>query len=518
MFKVLVTNIIILSICGAAAAYDSNVVGLWKFDEISGTTVTDYSGFNNHGTILGGAVLNGSGKLVFDGSNDYVNLPIGTLIQSLNDCTFAVWVNFSNSGGGWQRIMDFGSNTNYYLFLCPRTGTSGPLRFAIKAGGGEQIVDSSSTLPNGLHCVVVRINAAGHTASMFLDGTAVGTNTNVTLKPSSLGSTTNNWLGRSQYAADAYFNGSIEELRIYNYALSDTQIQFLGLSPTEYASNPIPRDGQVGVEIKKELQWTSGIYVQDTNGHDVYFGTNQNDVAAASRVSHPNVTYFNVSSSIYNPGLFSFDTAYFWRVDEVNGLDLWQGPVWKFSTASFYCLDVFDSYASDSALKTVWGPKGALETSVVYSGKSMKVAYNNTAVEASRTISDSNWAAMDVRALSVWFKGNTNVAGLYVTLNDLYTLTDVDGVNENGGTVDVKTGWHQMNFDLEQFGAPLNNIMKISLGVIPVSGTGQVYFDNICLYQQRCLRGNPANDINKDCIVNFKDFAILASYWLSTYF
>lgn len=75
-----------------------------------------------------------------------------------------------------------------------------------------------------------------------------------------------------------------------------------------------------------------------------------------------------------------------------------------------------------------------------------------------------------------------------------------------------------MNFDIVQFGAPLNNITKIVIGVIPVSGTGQVYFDNVCLYRQRCLRGIPANDINKDYIVNFNDFAILASYWLSTDF
>jgi hypothetical protein len=110
------------------------------------------------------------------------------------------------------------------------------------------------------------------------------------------------------------------------------------------------------------------------------------------------------------------------------------------------------------------------------------------------------------------------MASLNIILNDSYTITDANGVNENGVPVDVKTGWHQMNFDIEQFGAPLDNITKISLGVIPVSGTGQVDFDNVCLYRQRCLRGIPANDINKDCIVNFKDFAILASYWLSSDF
>jgi len=41
---------------------------------------------------------------------------------------------------------------------------------------------------------------------------------------SDLGSTTNNWLGRSQYTSDAYFNGSMDDFRIYNKALTGTQI------------------------------------------------------------------------------------------------------------------------------------------------------------------------------------------------------------------------------------------------------------------------------------------------------
>ncbi len=64
----------------------------------------------------------GQGQAInFDGFADYVELPIGPVLSTLTDSTFATWVNFPNTGGDWQRIFDFGtSNTEGYMFLCPR--------------------------------------------------------------------------------------------------------------------------------------------------------------------------------------------------------------------------------------------------------------------------------------------------------------------------------------------------------------------------------------------------------------
>jgi hypothetical protein len=45
--------------------------------------------------------------------------------------------------------------------------------------------------------------------------------------PKDLGSTTQNWLGRSQYTADAYFSGALDEFRIYNRALSAGEVRYL---------------------------------------------------------------------------------------------------------------------------------------------------------------------------------------------------------------------------------------------------------------------------------------------------
>jgi hypothetical protein len=61
---------------------------------------------------------------------------------------------------------------------------------------------------------------------LYLDGEKVG-EAATTLLPKDLGNTTQNWLGRSQYVADAYFFGLLDEFRIYNRALSPAEIRYL---------------------------------------------------------------------------------------------------------------------------------------------------------------------------------------------------------------------------------------------------------------------------------------------------
>ena len=63
--------------------------------------------------------------------------------------------------------------------------------------------------------------------SLYVNGAAVMTNSSLLMRPSMLGATTNNWVGRSQYTADPYFDGEIDELRIYGRALSAAEITSL---------------------------------------------------------------------------------------------------------------------------------------------------------------------------------------------------------------------------------------------------------------------------------------------------
>jgi hypothetical protein len=61
---------------------------------------------------------------------------------------------------------------------------------------------------------------------MYVDGVEATRNTNMTLKPSSLGLTDRNYIGKSQFD-DPYLNGAVDELIIYNRALTAQEIRGL---------------------------------------------------------------------------------------------------------------------------------------------------------------------------------------------------------------------------------------------------------------------------------------------------
>jgi len=209
---------------------DPALVGWWRFNEASGLTALDSSGKKNDGTLKNmtgnertAGVLNKA--LAFDGTNDHVELPIGSLIRSLDSITVATWANFSNTGGAWQRLFDFGMSTNVNMFLTPRVGSSGNMRFGITLKGYdyEYRLNAPATLPTGWHHVAVTIDGTTKTMKLYQDGAVLDTQTTAVL-PSDLGKTTNNYLGRSQYSADAYYTGKLDDFRIYNYVLTSTQI------------------------------------------------------------------------------------------------------------------------------------------------------------------------------------------------------------------------------------------------------------------------------------------------------
>jgi hypothetical protein len=139
-----------------------------------------------------------------------------------NASTFAAWVKW-NGGGDWQRIFDFGSNSTKYLFLTPRA-SNGRMRFAIRNGGAEQVVDAPAALPaNSWTHVAVTLDGARGT--LFVNGAAVGTS-NITIRPWQL-LARSNYLGESQFAADPGFNGKIDSFRIFGRSLSSNEIREL---------------------------------------------------------------------------------------------------------------------------------------------------------------------------------------------------------------------------------------------------------------------------------------------------
>ncbi len=188
--------------------------GYWPFNG----DLSDAAGGNT-------AVLSGTGSYVagksgnalnFNGSDTYLSLPVN--LNDSEDITVAAWV-YWNGGGAWQRVFDFGTGTNQYLFLTPSNGSV--MRLGIKNGNAEQTVSYSTTMPTAQWVHIAGV-LRGDVATLYLNGVPVSTNSSVTINPSDL-KCIRNYVGKSQFS-DPLFNGRIDEFRLYNYAVSGAAI------------------------------------------------------------------------------------------------------------------------------------------------------------------------------------------------------------------------------------------------------------------------------------------------------
>ncbi len=159
-------------------------------------------------------------------SNAYATLPVGILANSC-EATVATWV-YINNNPNWQRVWDFGNDTNVYMFLTTNSNASNHLKFAITISGNthEEVINGPATnFPTAAweHVAVVLGPSGG---ILYLNGAQVGTNSSMKLRPADLGSTTNNYIGRSQFP-DPYLDGKIDEFQVYDRALSPQEVQAL---------------------------------------------------------------------------------------------------------------------------------------------------------------------------------------------------------------------------------------------------------------------------------------------------
>jgi hypothetical protein len=203
-------------------------VAHYPFDETSGTTAADATGNGRTAALVGGAgwTTGRAGNAVnLNGSGAHVALPAG-ILAGAGAFTVAAWVRVS-ALANWSRVFDFGSGTGTYLFLTPRSG-GGTARFAITTGGAgaEQRIDAPAALPAGVWTHVA-VTQTGNLGVLYVNGAEVARNAALTVRPAALGSTTQNWVGRSQYGGDPYLSAAVDGLRVYARALGAAEVASL---------------------------------------------------------------------------------------------------------------------------------------------------------------------------------------------------------------------------------------------------------------------------------------------------
>jgi hypothetical protein len=158
-------------------------------------------------------------------SQSHVRLPRG-IVSGLREVTVATWVKLG-SNAAFQRIFDVGTSTDTFMYLA-NAGGDGFVRFRITSVSPDrnQVLEAGQALPVGSWAhVAVTVGDGG--IALYLDGTQVAQQAPAVMRPSDLGDTTNNFIGRSPFPADPYLDGEIDEFRIYDRVLSSTELAVL---------------------------------------------------------------------------------------------------------------------------------------------------------------------------------------------------------------------------------------------------------------------------------------------------
>ncbi len=214
-----------------ASSLDSGLVGLWSFNgpDVNSTTAFDRSGQGNNGTLTNGPTLAqgrvGQG-LSFDGVNDYV---VSTFTPtSVTDFTVSSWIKeTANASIEFPLTNRDASANNGYGFLYENTGSghTGP-EILMANGGSLSRKIWGANLSTGIWHHVVGTHVAGATTlTLYVDGVAGGTTFETAVSnPGNAGAFI---FGRDGSATPFYFTGSLDEVRIYNRALSAGEVKQL---------------------------------------------------------------------------------------------------------------------------------------------------------------------------------------------------------------------------------------------------------------------------------------------------
>ncbi len=194
-------------------------VGEWNFEEGQGGTVNDSSGNGNTGTWYGSGTHWGTGKQgkggVFNGSNDYVQFTRSSDIQNItNDGTIEGWVKMSTVGRN-QTFFDLsGSGPNGLIVFS--NYTAGLYKVDFQQGSRHAY---STTIPQSNTWYYLSATWDSSGLKLFVNGILQGTNGTV---PSVIVGAGTSRIG--QYDYYAFYNGSIDDVKIFNYARTPAQI------------------------------------------------------------------------------------------------------------------------------------------------------------------------------------------------------------------------------------------------------------------------------------------------------
>jgi hypothetical protein len=272
------------------------LIGRWELDETSGTVANDTSSTDNDGTFTNSPTVAQAGPYPgvgqyaaqFDGVNDHV--VVGSVTANLSTgFTVSAWARPTGTSN-WQRFLDFGNGSGVDNIFFGRHASATTLTLIIYDGSlGSGTLTASGVLEQNLWHHYVGTCDNGGNATIYRDGQVVATG--VIGTPSNV-TRTINYIARSNWAADPYYQGSLHDVRLYNRPLSSGQVaELYGLTGhwkfDEGAGTALADASGLGASASVANgapTWATGIYSNALN-----FNGTTDDAITSAKFSPPSV-------------------------------------------------------------------------------------------------------------------------------------------------------------------------------------------------------------------------------------
>ncbi|WP_158267515.1 LamG-like jellyroll fold domain-containing protein [Adhaeribacter arboris] len=198
----------------AYSVADITAAGATAFSAASGTATSTVSAVNDEPVITSAVSVN---VLNFDGAKGYVSIPE---LEIEGDYTIEAWVNITQYQN-WARVADLGNGPNQDNLLAT-FNTNQQLEMQSFVNNQGSFLAANTVFPTGVWKHVAVVNNGAGTGTLYIDGLLVGSG-NQSVPRNVVRSL--NYLARSNWANDAYFNGKMREVRIWDVARTQAQIQ-----------------------------------------------------------------------------------------------------------------------------------------------------------------------------------------------------------------------------------------------------------------------------------------------------
>ena len=211
--------------------FDANLQGYYTFDNTGDLGNDDSPGGSHDGTVNGAVTNNDATRgnvLSLDGNDDYVDITgAGALFGSPSDITLSAWVNYSSVDTFGGEVISLGNNVMLRVDDAVE-GVTG----VFYDGSTWQYVGSSTSLADGnWHHIAFTFDDAGNAQALYIDGVLAASDTSTASISYTSGSNTRIGANASDSDNDFDFNGLIDDVRIYDRALSASEIQDLASAP-----------------------------------------------------------------------------------------------------------------------------------------------------------------------------------------------------------------------------------------------------------------------------------------------